>query len=113
MKLPVELKLEELVDHIEKANLVVEETKTSIGVLKQEVLKRLKDMKIDGTKVGEYNLSKAKRLITSDVKMSEAEEYGAIKKSIDSYKLKKLISKGVRIKGIKWSTYLIMRRIEK
>ena len=111
MKQPKDLSLEEIVKQIQKANSVIDEMTTANGVLKQEVLLRLREMKIDGTTAGGFALTKAKRMITTDVKFSEAEAFGAVKTVIDSIKIKKLVNSGTKIKGIKFIEYLIIRSV--
>jgi hypothetical protein len=104
-----EITLNDLVDSIVKAQSIVEETEAQVKVLKDEIGDRLRGMKIDGTKVGEYYVKRVKRLSTTDVGIGQAREYGAVKETIDGEKIRQLISKGVKIVGAKWTEFVSIR----
>jgi hypothetical protein len=77
----------------------MEEIEAGVKVVKDELLDRLHRLKIDGTKTKDgYFVKKNMRCSFPDVTMSQAEELGAIKKSIDTLKLSALMKKGVAIK---------------
>jgi ribosome biogenesis SPOUT family RNA methylase Rps3 len=104
-----EITLENLVDSIIKAQSIIEETEAQVKVLKDEIGDRLRAMKVTGTKVGSYFVNRVKRLSTTSVGIGQAREYGVTKETIDGEKIRQLISKGVKIVGVKWIEYINIR----
>lgn len=104
-----ELNLESLLDLYKKSKLNIEEQEAAKKVIADELLERLKKMKVTGTKVGNTYISRSKRALFSEVSLSQAEELGAVKTEKDTTKLKKLLDDGVKIKGVKFIEYLFVK----
>jgi|GEM_PF-4575962 len=101
--------LEELVEAHEKAKAVIEETEAGMKVIKDEILDRLKAMKLTGvkTKTGYF----VRSVITtsfSSVPMDWARENGATvqKESLDLSMLRQLQAKGVKVPEMKVVKYV-------
>ena len=103
-----DIKIEELVESVVKAQLTIEELEAQVKIVKDELQDRLKALKITGTKVGQWYITRAKRYSFPEVKMEQAEELGAIKKSIDQMKLKALYEKGIKL-PVKVTEYILIR----
>lgn len=101
--------MEELVDSLQKAKAVIEDTEAAMKVIKDEMLDRLKAMKLTGvkTKNGFFVRSVSMTSFT-DVPMAWAKEQGAVyqKEALDLTMLKKLVEKGVKIPKIKYIRYI-------
>jgi len=104
------LSKEELVNKLQEFNLKEEETMASMVMIREEILHRLDDEKKDGELVGEYSLTKAKR-VSFKTTLDQAQEFGAVKQAVDSGVLRKLYNKGIKIPGVEISTYLSVRRL--
>lgn len=104
-----EITLNDLLKSILEAQSVIEEMEGKAKVLKDEILDRLKASKITGTVIDDHYVARVRRTIFTDVTMSQAQELGAVKQSIDQDKLRALISKGIKIKGVKMIEFLSIR----
>lgn len=93
-----ETPLEDLVQSCVKAKEAIEELEANEKMLKDEIGDRLRKMKINGTKVGDYTVSRVKRLAFPDITLSQAKELGAVKETINQDILRKLIAGGAKIK---------------
>jgi hypothetical protein len=101
---------EELVDKLQEFNLQEEQVMASMVMIREELLNRLTEEKKDGELIGEYSIKKAIR-ISFKTSLEQAEELGAIKKSVDSNVLRKIHNKGVKVPGVVETTYLSVRRL--
>ncbi len=106
-----EITLEQLVDSVIKAQGIIEETEAQVKMIKDELQDRLKAMKITGTKVNNWYVARATRYSFPDVLMSQAEELGAVKKSVDQMKLKALYDKGIKL-PVKVTEYILIREVK-
>ena len=101
---------EELIGLLASRNEVYDQTMAEMVMIREEVLTRLKEAKKDGELIGEYSVTKAKR-ITFKTKLEEAEELGAVKTVPDTSILRKLYNKGIKVPGSKVTVYLSVRRL--
>lgn len=106
-----EITLQQLVDSAVKAQSVIEDTEAELKVIKDELRDRLVQMKIQGTKVGEYLISRRKLITFPDVLMSQALELGATLVKIDNNKLRSLYDKGIQLKA-KITEFVTIKFIE-
>ena len=101
-----------LLDLVNKAVAFRAEKETieaGLSVVNDELADRLRSQKVTGLKVNGWFVSRVKRMLTNGVQLSQAREYGAVKESVDSEKIKMLVAKGVKIRGIKFSEYVNIR----
>jgi len=105
--------LENLVIQYIEMKSSIEDIQAGQSVIRDEILDRLKEMKISGTSVSGYSVSRYTRHVFGDVKESTARSLGAIKQTIDSTKLKNLIKKGVKVDGSKAIICLSIRQENK
>lgn len=89
--------LDQLVDSAVKAQSAIEELQGSLKMVKDELRDRLTAMKISGTKVNNWYVSKIKLITFPEVPMSKAEELGCTMTKIDQTKLKSLFLKGIKL----------------
>ena len=106
----IKLSKEKLIDKLQEFNLQEEQVMASMVMIRTEILARLEEEKIDGCLVGEYSVTKAKR-VSFKTSLEEAQNYGAIKSVIDTDILRKLYNKGVKIPGVNIVYYLSVRRL--
>lgn len=106
----LELSKEKLIEKLEALNIREEETMASMVMIREELLHRLTEEKKDGELIGEYSVTKAKR-VTFKTSLEEAEPLGAIKKAVDTDALRKLFNKGIKIPGVQETIYLSVRRL--
>lgn len=103
-------KKEALIEALQNLNVVNEQTMAEMVMIREELLHRLKKAKKDGELIGEYSVTKAKR-VTFKTTIEEAEPLGAIKQAVDASLLRKLYNKGIKVPGAKVTTYLSVRRL--
>lgn len=105
------ISLEGLVNKVVEMQAGLEDIEVGIKVTKDEIQDRLKEMKLTGTKVGEYFVGRVKRLNTSAVTLPDARTLGATEqKEVINYEmLKKLYAKGIKIKGIKMIEFISIK----
>lgn len=103
---------EELLAYREKLNAQKEEAEAGLSVINTELLAKLKEEKINGKVVGDFSISKATR-ITYDISLPEAEQYGAVKRSVDQTILKQLAKSGVEIPNEKRTEYVLVKEVNK
>ena len=104
------LSKEKLVEKLERLNIKSEDVMASLVMIREELLARLEEEKKDGEIVGEYSITKAKR-VSFKTSLEKAQELGAIKKTVDSNALRKLYNKGIKIPGTQITIYLSVRRL--
>lgn len=90
--------MEDLVNEAVEFKQAKEELEQGLDVVRDELRDRLLAMKLTGTEVNGYYVSRMKRFSFPDVTMQEAEGLGAVKKALDTEKLKALYQKGIQIK---------------
>lgn len=103
---------EELINKLDELNIANEDLMASMVMIRTEIMARLDDEKKDGELIGDYSVSKTKR-VTFKTSVEQAEELGAVKKAVDTTKLKKLYDKGVEVPGTNITVYLSIRKIIK
>lgn len=103
---------ESLLAYREKLNAQKEEAEAGLSVINSELLVKLKEEKINGKVVGDWSISKATR-ITYDISLPEAEQYGAVKRSVDQTILKQLAKSGVEIPNEKKTEYVLVKEVVK
>lgn len=101
---------EALVAHLEALNITNEQIMAEMVMIRFELLSRLEEEKKDGELVGEYSLTKTKR-VNFKTSLEEAQELGAVKQAVDTGVLKKLYNKGIKVPGVEITTYLSVRRL--
>ena len=106
-----ELTLEELVKKAVEMKAAVEDIEAGLKITKDEIGDRLKALKLDGTKVDGYYISRVRKLLFTDVTLSYARDLGATitKESLDNEKLRAIYNKGIKIKGARWSEYVSIK----
>ena len=107
-----ELTLETLVNEIKKAKEAIVELEGAEKVLKDEVLDRMKAMRISGTRVNNTLITVVKRILLNDFPLSKAIELGAVKSVIDQDKLRRFISKGIKIPH-KTISFITLKEVDK
>lgn len=107
----LEASMQELIEALDRFNNIYDDVQQNLVMIRSELLDRLKDAKKDGEIVGEYSVKRAKR-INFKTSMEEAEELGAVKQAIDSTKLRKLYSSGVKVPGVSITEYLSVRKLQ-
>lgn len=107
----LKLSKEELIAMLQDLNNVYDEVMGGMTEIRNEFLDRLTKEKKDGEIVGEYQVSKTKR-ITFKTTLEQAEELGAIKKAPDTKILKNLHDKGVKVPGTSETVYLSVRKLK-
>jgi len=99
-----------LIDLLESRNIIYEQIMAEMVMIREELLHRLEEAKIDAERIGEYSVTKAKR-VSFKTSLEEAEVLGAVKKSVDTDQLKKLHNKGIKVPGVQTTIYLSVRRL--
>jgi hypothetical protein len=94
-------------DLIRQVQGILEVMRKEIG---SELLGRFEG---DGTIVGEFSVVRAKRPSFSKVTMDTAREFGAVKESIDTDKLSKLMKKGIEVPGVTFTEYVLVNSLTK
>ena len=106
----IKLSKEKLIEKLEAFNIKYDEAMQNMVMIRQEILTRLEEEKKDGELIGEYSVTKAKR-VNFKTTLEQAQELGAIKQAVDTAVLRKLDSKGIKIPGKEITVYLSVRRI--
>lgn len=110
--LPQEMTYEQLLEARDQANHRIEELKSAVQIVNEEIMQRLAAENITGKVVGNWGISKATRF-SFDTSIEEAEALGAVKQVVDQTELKSLLKKGVAVPGVRKSEYIIVREVEK
>jgi len=110
--LPADMKYEDILDMLSRANNALEQVEAYISVLKDELRIRLDEEQLSGKAVGNWGISKATRL-SFKTTLEEAQALAATKEVPDPAKLKKLLAAGVAVPGVSKSEYIMVRQIEK
>ena len=101
---------EELINKLEELNIANEDLMASMVMIREEVMARLDEEKKDGEIIGDFSVTKTKR-VTFKTSIEQAEELGAVKKAVDTTKLKKLYDKGIKIPETNVTIYLSVRKL--
>ena len=104
------LSKEKLIEKLDEFNVANEETMACLVMIREELLNRLEEEKKDGERIGEYSVTKAKR-ISFKTSFEEAKDLGAVKEAVDTGKLRVLHNKGVKVPGTSITVYLSVRRL--
>ena len=105
------LSKEKLIEKLEEFNIKNEEVMANMVMIREELLHRLEEEKKDGERIGEYAVTKAKR-VSFKTTLEEAKELGAIKEAVNTDTLKRLYNKGIEVPGVSVTTYLSVRRLK-
>ena len=100
-----------LVETLATRNMVLDEIEAELVMIRQELLHRLEEENKDGELIGEYSVTKAKR-ITFKTTLEQAQILGAVTTSVDKIVLRKLHNKGIKVPGVEITTYLSVRRLD-
>lgn len=103
---------EELVNNLAQLNIEEEQLMANMVEIRNELLRRLEEENKDGEVVGEYTISKTKR-VSFKTTIEQAQELGAVKPAVDTQMLKKMHDKGIEVPGTSVTVYLSMRRLNK
>lgn len=102
---------EKLIEEWEVADRIKKEMEEYLSVLRDELFIKVSG---NGEVIKGYGVTKAERYSFKGMTIEQAEEFGAVKKSIDESVLKKLHFKGVELPIKPTITkYIIIRPIEK
>lgn len=105
----LELKEAELCELDENLSFQLEEIDATKKVIREELAKRMKN---EGEVYGDFQVSKAQRLVWAEVKIEQAKEFGAVKDAVDSPKLTKLYKAGAKLPfEPKVTEYLMIKRL--
>lgn len=107
-----DLTLEDLVQLHEQFKQESEVLEAGIQTIKDELLDRLKAMKLSGTKTKNgYLISKIIKKTYAQAEIGQARELGAVqtKEVIDTGKIKQLVEKGIDIRGVKTIAYISVK----
>lgn len=99
-----------LVELLAQINETISEWEANATMVRQELLDRLEKENKDAELVGEYSLTKSKR-VTFKTTLEEAQVLGAVKPAVDTTTLRKLYNKGIKIPNVEVTTYLSVRRL--
>lgn len=109
-----DLTLEDLVELHEQFKQEAEVLDAGIQTIKDELLDRLKEMKLSGTKTKNgYLISKVIKKTYAQAEIGQARELGALqtKEVIDTSKIKQLVEKGIEIRGVKTVVYISIKEV--
>lgn len=104
-----EITLEELVDAYLKAKGIMEQMEAEKRVVQDEILNRLRVLKLDGTKTKNgYMVNRIRKTSFAGITVAQARQLGAtiMEEKVDSGKLRQLHDKGVNIPGVKQIVYV-------
>lgn len=104
------LSKEKLIEKLDEFNIEEEQIMASMVMIRTEILARLDEEKKDGELIGEFSVTKAKR-ISFKTTLDQAKELGAIKEAVDTSALRKLHNKGIKVPGTQITIYLSVRRL--
>lgn len=107
-----DLTLEDLAQLHEQFKQEAEVLEAGIQTIKDELLDRLKEMKLSGTKTKNgYLVTKIIKKTYAQAEIGQARELGATqtKEVIDTGKIKQLVEKGIEIKGVKTLAYVSIK----
>jgi len=96
-----------------KARYLFDEIVSAQSVIRNELLTRLKEQKLDGKILGDQYVSIVKKVLFTDVPLAFAKELGATKEAVDTARLRSLYESGAKIKGAKISEYVLIREVKK
>src|SRR3990167_1799365 len=108
---PLTMSDNELVEVHERIKAVDEILNDMSTKLRAELLNRMQKEGVDGKKIDDYILSKVNRVVF-DTPVEKAQEFGATKIVKDDAVLKKLYAQGVKIPGVRVSTFLRVAKFE-
>lgn len=104
------LSKEKLIEKLDEFNIEEEQIMASMVMIRTEILARLDEEKKDGELIGEFSVTKAKR-ISFKTTLDQAKELGAIKEAVDTGALRKLHNEGIKVPGTQITIYLSVRRL--
>lgn len=109
----LKLSKRQLINRLEKYNLVYDEAMQTLVMIRSEIMARLDEQNITGELIGEYEVAKRTR-INIKVDVEKARELGATKteETVDNAKIKNLHVSGVNIEGVTETEYLSVRRVK-
>lgn len=104
---------EDLVQLHEQFKQESEVLEAGIQTIKDELLDRLKAMKLSGTKTKNgYLVAKVIKKSYNQAEIGQARELGATtqKEVVDTGKIKQLIEKGIEVRGVKTIMYVTIKQ---
>ncbi len=106
------LSKEKLIDKLQALNLQEEQRMASMVMIREEILARFKEEKINGEVIGEFSVTKSQR-ITFKTTIEEAGELGAVIQApkINTKTLRQLHDSGAKVPGVQKKIYLSVRRL--
>ena len=107
----IEASKEEIVKILERCNEINDELMQIMTQAREELMARLTEENKDGEVIGEYAVSRVKR-ITFKTSFEEAQELGAVKQEVDTTALRKMFDKGITIPGVAITYYLSARKMK-
>lgn len=102
---------EELLDKRDNANHIIDDAKSTLTVVNEEILRRLKEEELQGKVVDDWAVSRVTRFSYKNVSLETADALGCTKQAIDSVKLRKLYSSGVDVDGVGEYEYIRVTRV--
>lgn len=86
----------------------IEDIQALRSIISEELLNRLRNENLNGKVVGEYIISRVKR-ITFKTKLEDARSFGAVTEAVYTKRLKELYSMGVPIPDVSETEYLLVK----
>ena len=99
----------QLVEARDSIDQQINQLEAAKKVITDELVDRLKQEKVTGKIVGQFQISRTKRFSFPDVTLEQAKELGAVSETINQTMLKTLWTKGVQL-PVKETEYLTFRR---
>lgn len=96
----------ELVTDALRLRAIKEDCDAANAMIQDELKDRLTAMKVTGMRVDNNYISRVEMINVNDVAIEKAKELGAVKEVADNAKLRKLYQSGVKIKGVKITSYV-------
>lgn len=110
-----DLTLEDLVQLHEQFKQEAEVLEAGVQTIKDELLDRLKEMRLSGTKTKNgYLVATIIKKSYAQAEIGQARELGATttKEVVDAGKIKQLVEKGIDIRGVKTSMYVTIKEVK-
>ncbi len=102
---------EDLAQRLEDLGIKEEEVVAEKVMIKEEIMVRLEEKKMDGMIAGAYQFIKTVRMAFK-TSLDQARELGATKEAVDNAKLTKLVKSGVEVPGAGTTVYLQVRKLK-
>ncbi len=103
---------EDLAQRLEVLGFKEEEVVAEKVAIKDEIMARLDEKKMDGIIAAGYQFIRTVRLAFTGTSLEDARIFGAIKEAIDTTKLSKLVKNGAEIPGMSKTVYLMVRKVK-